>query len=300
MRAIFIVMLITLIPLVIHAEIQSNAGEYGFKFLQIPISPIAAALAGNGIYANNYPGAFVFNPAANLMGENFNLSVNHTLWLVDTNCTQIVYSKGDRNKHFGLTARVLDNGQLDTRDDTGAIIGNFHPYDASLMTNIAYRIMPSHMIGVNLGMLYEKLDTASSYGLNADFGYMYLPPITNTTLFASVRNIGATSRMNEEAIKLPLTYEAGLGYTLPFETNVASAQVAVNKAADTNIHATISTELALWQILSLRLGYKASYDEEGLTAGMGINWNSLGLNYGWASFSDRLNDTHSLGLTYNF
>jgi hypothetical protein len=234
------------------------------------------------------------------MGESFNLSINHSIWLVDTSCTQLTYSKGNISRHFGLTARIMDDGQIDTRDDTGAIIGNYHPLDASLMTNFAYRIMPDHLIGVNVGLIYEKIDTASSYGLNADFGYIFLPPITNTTMFASVRNIGTTTKMNEEKIKLPVTYEAGIGYNHPFGSNVLSTQVAVNKAVDTNLHATISTELAIKQMLFVRLGYKASYDEEGLTAGLGFNLGSVGVNYGWTSFSDRLNDTHSIGLTYNF
>jgi len=299
MRYIIISLMLLILPLSMFA-IPSNAREYGFQFLQIPVSPVASALAGNGIYATNYPGAFVLNPAANLMDESFSLSLNHTIWLVDTNYSQIVYSKGNRNKHFGLAARVLDYGQIDTRDDTSAIIGNYHPLDANLLTNFAYRIMPDHMIGVNIGILYEKLETASSYGVNADLGYMYLPPVANSVLFASVKNLGYTSKMENENIKLPLTCEAGIGYTIPSEVFVLSSQAAFNKAVDTDAHVTISSELALWKMLAIRLGYKFNYSDENLTAGIGINWLDISVNYGWASWSDRLNDTHSFGITYNF
>jgi hypothetical protein len=299
MRKIAFGLMLMLITLSISA-INSNAGEYGFQFLQIPISPVASALAGMGIYASNYPGAFVLNPAANLMDENFNISVNHSVWLVDTNCSQIVYSKGNRNKHFGLSARVLDYGLIDTRDDTGAIIGNYHPLDANLMTNFAYRFLPSHMIGINIGLLYEKIETSSSYGINSDLGYVYLPPIANSTMFASLRNLGITSKMDNESIKLPLTYEFGLGYTLNSDVFVLSNQAAVNKAVDTDMQITLASEIALWNTLALRLGYKYNYSDENLTAGMGINWRDISINYGWNCFSDRLTDTHSFGVTYNF
>lgn len=307
MRIICISIILVLLQLSLFA-IQSNAGEYGFQFLQIPISPVASALAGNGIYANNYPGAFVNNPAANLMDENFRFAVNHSIWLVDTSCTQLVYSKGNRNKQFGLTARILDYGQIDTRDGTGNIIGNYHPLDANLMTNFAVRILPDHMIGLNIGLLYEKIESASSYGLNADVGYLYLPPIANSIIFASLKNLGFTSEMENESIKLPLTYEAGIGYSIPRDSYNLSSQIALNKAIDSELSMAISSELALWEMLKLRLGYKTANSEKdnsklfdnGLTAGIGIRWQNIDVDYGWTSFSDRLNDTHSFGITYNF
>ncbi len=299
MRIIIISFLLVLVPLSIFS-VNSNAGEYGFKFLQIPISPISASLAGNGIYATNYTGAFILNPAANLMGESYNVSLNHSIWLVDTSCSQIIYSKGDRNKHFGLSAKILDYGQIDTRDDTSAIIGSYHPLDANLMTNFAYRIMPDHMIGVNVGLLYEKIESASSYGFNADLGYVYLPPIANSVLFASVRNLGFTSKMDTESIKLPVTCEMGMGYTMKSDIYTLSGQAALNKATDSEMQYTVSSEMDLWNTLALRLGYKINYSDENLTAGVGFNINRISINYGWTSFSDRLNDTHSFGVTYNF
>lgn len=301
MRYIIPIMLLALLPFAM-AAINPNAGEYGFQFLQIPANPVTAALAGTGIYGSNYAGAFMYNPAANLMDERFSLSVQHTLWLVDTNYSQIVYSNGRRNKHFGLAARILDYGKIDTRDDSGNIIGNYHPLDLNLMTNFSWRLFPDHLLGINAGLVYEKLDTASSYGISADLGYVFLTPITNAVYFASVKNLGLTSKMEEESISLPLTLETGLGYTIP-ETNWAdniAVQLAFNKALDTDIRAAVASEISLLEMLDLRLGYKFFTDEEGLTAGIGINWQNLNIDYGWSANSDRLNDTHSFGITYNF
>lgn len=291
--------LILLLPLMLCA-LNTDTQEFGFKFLQIPVNPVASALGGTGIYANNYAGAFILNPAANLMDERFSLSVQHCIWLHDTSCSQLVYSNGDRVKHFGLVTRILDYGQFEKRDDTGAIIGNYNPLDANIMANFAYRLLPDHMFGVNAGLLYEKLDTASSYGLNADLGYVFLTPITNAAMFASVRNLGVTSKMENEAIKLPTACEAGLNYVLPKEAYTVSSQIAFIKARGSDLRYNISAEVAMWETLMLRIGYKGNYDEEDLTAGIGLNWHNVSVDYGWTSFSDRLEDTHSFGITYNF
>lgn len=301
MRYIVPLMLLALLPFAL-AAVNPNAGEYGFQFLQIPANPVAAALAGTGIYGSNFAGAFMHNPAANLMDERFSLSVQHTLWLVDTSYSQLIYSNGRRERHFGLAARILDYGKIDTRDDSGNIIGNYHPLDLNLMANFAWRLFPDHLIGVNTGLVYEKLDTASSYGLSADVGYLFLTPITNAIYFASVKNLGITSKMNEETINLPLTFETGLGYSLT-EANWAdkiALQLAISKALDTDVRVSAATEISLLNTLDLRLGYKLFTDEEGLTAGIGINWQNLNVDYGWSVNSERLNDTHSFGITYNF
>lgn len=299
MKYILTLIILTVLPLVVFG-ITSNSGEYGFQFLQIPISPVSSSLAGTGIYGSGYAGAFVHNPAANLIDERFSLSIQHNLWLVDTNCTQIIYSNGTRSRHFGLAARILDYGQIDTRDDTGLIIGTYSPVDANLMVNYAMRIHPDHMIGVNAGILYEKLNTASSYGFNADMGYVFLPPVTNLTMFFSLKNLGMTSKMDKERIKLPFTYETGIGYSRPFENSELAFQIGMSKAIDADLRYSLASELTFWQMLMLRFGYKGNHDEEGLTAGFGVKFMNFDFDYGWTTFSDRLNDTHAFGVTYNF
>lgn len=299
MRYIYVMLLLLIIPITGFA-INPNAGEYGFQFLQIPANPVSAALAGNGIYQTNFPGAFIHNPAANLSDERFSLSVQHSLWLVDTNYSQLIYSNGNRNHHFGLAARMLDYGKLDTYDDTGLLIGNYHPLDANLTVNYALRIFPDHLLGVNAGLVYEKLDTASSYGIAADLGYMFLTPVTNAVLFATARNIGFTSKMDIESVKLPLTFETGIGYSYPMNNNSVAGQLTLSKAMDTDVRAAIAAEYNLKDILKLRLGYKANFDEEGPTAGLGIKIRNLDIDYGWTYNSTRLNDTHAFGITYNF
>ena len=299
MRRFIIFTALLLLPMLVIAE-NFDTQEYGFKFLQIPVNPISASLGGNGIYAKSYAGAFILNPAANLLDERFSLSLQHCLWFEDTSCSQVVYSNGNRNKHFGLVARAMDYGELENRDDTGTLIGHYRPLDANIMVSFAYRLLPDHMLGANAGLLYEKLNTSSSYGLNADLGYVFLPPITNSTFFASLRTIGITSKMDEEDIMLPLTVETGLGYVYPSETYTISSQIAMNKASGSDVRFTVATELSLWQMLMVRFGYKVNYDEENISTGLGINWSNLDIDYSWTPFSDRLSDTHSFGITYNF
>jgi hypothetical protein len=295
-----ITLALMLLPLMVIADINDNSPAYGMQFLQIPTNPVSAALGGTGIYAKNYPGAWMQNPAANVIDAVANVTVNHNRWLTEMNSSQLIYSNGNSRKHFGLAARILDAGEIENRDESGALIGHYQPMDANLMANFAYRLLPSHLLGINAGLLYEKLDASSSYGFNVDLGYIYLPPIMNTTLFASVRNLGTTSEMVNENIDLPVTYEAGAGYSLPVKDSKLSCQATLIKAIDTGVRGAVAAEFDLAKILALRIGYKLNYDAEDLTAGMGVNWHNVEVDYGWTAFSDQLNDTHSFGITYHF
>jgi len=288
------------LPLLAEAEINSNAGEYGFQFLQTTANPVAAALAGTGVYALNYPGAYIQNPAANLTGDNLYASAFHSRWLLDTNSTQLIYGKGSRQFHFGLAARMLDYGTIESRDETGLIIGEYHPLDANLLANFAYRLHPDHLVGINLGLLYEKLDASSCYGLSTDFGYIYLSPLVNTQLFATVRNLGYTTKMDRERIDLPLIWETGFNHGHTFGTQIVNGQLSVSKALDTNLHLNMGIEYKPLSELSLRAGYKYGYDEESFTTGIGIAVYDFQIDYAWVPNSDLLNDVHTFGLTYHF
>jgi len=50
----------------------------------------------------------------------------------------------------------------------------------------------------------------------------------------------------------------------------------------------------------LRAGYKINYDAENVSAGFGIEWQGITVDYGWASWTSHFNDTHCLGITYSF
>jgi len=298
--ASLIIMLSLLGSLALTAGIHDNAGEYGYQFLNISNNPISLALAGRGIHRGAELSSFMYQPAVGAVESHRSLGISHTAWLDDTKFNNVYYSYSNRISHFGLALRNLDYGSLENRDDNGFLIGYYSPLNLSLMGNYARRITPSIYAGANLGVVYEKLNTDSSVGVHSDWGLTLLPPLRDSKLSVAVRNLGLSSRMNEESTKLPLSFEADLSKGFDFENKSLTVEISGIKAIDDHWKATISTELELYGLVCLRGGYKLFYDAEDLTAGVGIRWQRFAIDYGWAAFNSRLNDIHSLGISYHF
>jgi hypothetical protein len=282
------------------ASIHDNAGEYGYQFLNLPANPVALALAGRGIHGGQDLASFLSQPASGALESHRSLGASHTAWLEDTKFNNVYYSYSNRRTHFGLVLRNLDYGEIENRDDAGNLIGYYTPLNLSLTVNYAARINPSLYLGLNAGAVYEKLNTDSSVGFHTDLGLSYLPPVSNTVLSLAVRNLGLSSAMNEEATKLPLSFEADLSKSFDLNNKALTLEASLVKAIDDNFKGCFSAELRMFGLLALRGGYKLNYDEENISAGLGLRWQHFAVDYGYSPFGSRLSDVHSLGLSYHF
>lgn len=282
------------------ADIHANAGEYGYQFLDISTNPVALALAGRGISAGANLASFVRQPASAVLESHRSLGVSHSLWLGDTKYNNLHYSYSTRKAHFGIAMRGLDYGQVEIRDDNGVFLGYYSPLNMDLMGNYALRITPSIYAGLNAGVAYEKLNTDSSLGFHGDLGMTWLPPINKTSFSLALRNLGASSKMNEEQTLFAPSLEMDLSKQFAFDSNSLRVELSGIKAVDENWKAAANAEFTLYDLVMLRVGYKLNYDAEDISGGLGFRWKNIGIDYGWAAFSSRLSDVHSFGLSYNF
>lgn len=290
--------------LLVLGSLFANASEdtalYGYKFLNVPSGPINLALANRGVHSSGNASAFILQPAAACETDQRILSISSTPWLADTNANTLAYSYGKKLSHFGIALRNLDYGEIENRDDTGFLIGHYNPIDIDIIANYSYRMSPSLYFGFNLGALYQKLNTATSLGVHSDFGFSMLPPLKGTKLSAVVRNIGQSTKTNEVKVRFPTSFEADLTKKLPIGEQELQLGFSVIDVAGEDMKSSINAELELFSILSLRSGYKINQDAQNLSAGIGISYRRISVDYGFAAFSDGLNDVHSFGLTYNF
>jgi len=284
----------------LYAGANSQTGQYGYKFLAVPYGPVSLALGGRGVHNSDNVSAFIIQPAATCEYDQRAINLSHTAWLVDTQANCLAYSYAKRASHFGIAMRNLDYGELENRDDTGYLIGYYSPLDIDVLANYAYRISPSLYCGFNFGVLYQKLDTATSLGLHGDFGFSLLPPFKGAKLSLAARNLGNATYTNEEAVRFPSSLEADYTQTFSLGEQRLSLNGAAVKMMDEDLKGSLSAELELAGILKLRGGYKLNYSAEGLTAGFGVSYKRINLDYGYAAFSDELTDVHSFGLGYRF
>lgn len=284
----------------LFGEVHNNAGQFGYKFLNVPYGPVSLALAGRGVHSPNNPGAFILQPAASCEADQRIIGASHNAWLVDTQANCLAYSYARRTDHFGVAVRNLDYGDIENRDDTGYLIGYYNPVDVDLLLNYAYRISPSFYFGISGGVLYQKLNTATSMGLHGDFGFSVLPPFKGSKLSLAVRNVGNATYTNQEKVRFPSSMEADYTHSLKLGEQQLTLGASAIKMMDEDPKGSVSAELMLMKLLSLRGGMKLNYAAESYTAGFGVHYRKIGVDYGFAAFDNELTDVHSFGLSYRF
>lgn len=296
----YILFWLLLIAVSLYADIHSAAGTYGYKFLNIPVHPVSVALGGRGVHntANNL--AWLSQPAVSCIELGKSAGAAQVNWIGDTSLSSAYYSNSNRSNHIGFAFRNLNYGEIEKRDDTGFLIGNYNPVDISVMGNYSSRLGAAFYLGINLGVMYQKLDTASSLGVNSDIGVSILPPIEESKVSLSLRNFGSATKTKDQSELLPYSFELDFFKAFDVMNQKLEIEVSGIKSADSDLRMVLGAELKLMQHLALRTGYKFNYDAENLTAGLGISISRFQIDYGYAAFNEGLMDVHSFGIRYNF
>lgn len=300
MKKYIVTLLIGVLAWALIADVHSEAGTYGYQFLNIPVSPVSMALAGRGIHYDSNHSSWLWQPASAVVERNKSLSASHSTWIGDTAYSSLVYSYSTRSSHFGLGLINLSYGEIEKRDENGLLIGHYNPSDTNIRGNYARRLSPSLYLGANLGIVYEKLDTASSLALSSDLGTTWLPPVVGSRMSFAVRNLGISNKTDEKREKLPISLDLDLYKELPLGERKLGMEASFVKAMDEDWRIGLSTELQIMQSLYLRGGYKLNTDAESFSVGMGLELFRIAIDYGFAAFSEGLSDVHSFGLSYQF
>ncbi|MCD4830047.1 MAG: PorV/PorQ family protein [Candidatus Cloacimonetes bacterium] len=291
--------LLTALPLA-ALKVDGDAGAYGFQMLKIPASAAIAACGGTGAASGSDALGFFEHPATPLRTRTSAISFSSTYWMFDTKLNTVAYTRHSGSRSFGLGMRYLDYGKFDTVDDVSQIIGEFHPMDLDAVLNFSYRITPSHFAGVNVHLLYEKIHTASSWGACADIGWVWLTPLEGLRTGLTAKYLGGTSAMDSESIDLPYTLEALVAKDVILGgVDFTAEGRAIKHPDDDNAKAALGLNARLLGTLDLRFGYKFNYDVESFSAGFGVAWKRLRVDYAYLPFiEDGSDDIHIIGLSF--
>ncbi len=281
--------------------IAESNGKYGFQMLKILSSANAAAKAGNDPFSSPDAFSFLQNPASGLINRTQAVSITQNYWIFDTKMSSVAYLNPHGKTSFGIAFRQLDYGKFPDINEQQELIGEFHPLDLNLIVNFAFRINPDHYFGMNFHSLYEKIKTASSFALSCDLGYTYLTPIKNMKLSAALKHLGSSTKMDEDNIDLPTTFEIGLAKSLEKDFIEISSEIKGIKHQDRDgTNATLSLSFLLYEKFRLSGGYKFNYDSEDLAAGCGFIYKNLLIDYAFIPFKYEINDVHMFTISYLF
>ncbi len=300
MKKIYLLIVLVVSLVVSLNAVHDNAGEYGFQVLEINPSTAMSGMGDTGVLIVDDAFTFMNNPAAGLFNKSRILSVAQNFWLADTDMTSGAYSLNKRKYHFGIGFKHLGYGDIDERDTNGMIIGEYAPMDLIGTINYAYRFGATHYVGINANFLYEKIHTASSYGVTADLGYVWSVPLRDTKLYITAKNIGSASKMDQEKVDLFRRYEIGLSKEILTSNYDLAFDVNAHKADDTDVQYNFGAQIKVFEILYVRTGYKVDDDVNDMNYGIGIDYDSFNIDYAYMQMKDDIDAVHKVSLSYKF
>ncbi|HKJ68693.1 MAG TPA: PorV/PorQ family protein [bacterium] len=325
----------------IHAQAIKYA-QAGMPFLKLDVSPRNAAMGGAQIGVVGNPLDMFANPAGLATIEGFEVASSVTNWIVDTRLygTGAAYNAGNLGV-FGVGLIWMDYGTIErTVPVTGAGAdpelrnkgyisdGTFSVQEYALGLSYARNISSQFAIGgqvkyalQNLGdvVIYdefadETIDRTNEVSnIVLDFGTIYYTGFKDLRFGMSFRNFSDQSDYFDQRFELPLNFTFGLAMDvltlfsgeggLAGSNNLTVAFDWVHPR-DYAERQHLGLEYVFNDMLFLRGGYRFNYDEQGLTAGLGVNFEvsniGLNVNYSYDDFGKYFNAVNRIAFGVAF
>jgi len=291
-------LMVVLVPL----ARAGNPGEASLLSLRIGVGGREAGMGETGVASSRGAAAVYWNPANNVFADfktELVLQHNRYLGLFDQEAAVIAHKVGRGVVGFIFTGLYADTIERRGEDNTGIVQGNFNPYDVALGVSYAHPAGESFGVGVNVKMVYEKIDIYSDTGFAFDLFVTHKAMIEGLMFAASATNLGRQMNLKTEAFNLPTAFRVGAAWTpvMGGQSGKLTFAADVLFPNDTNEKAHVGAEYRLVPEFSLRIGTRINYDNQGLTAGAGFRAGILGVDYAYGeSKVEGFDDGHKFAL----
>jgi len=265
------------------SEARAGAGATQGEFLKVGLSARAVA---------DDLGALEYNPAGLGLLNNSQVSAMYTRWLADISFGAIA---GAHVLPYlgtvGVGVNFLDTGEIEGSSK------NFKASSFLLRAAWARSLMENLTVGVGVKILREAISDFQSYGGTLDAGGIW-SPVRDVSLGVVVMNLGQAQAFETEGDSLPLLTKYCFAYkALESDYGMLIADVDVDWYLPPASLVNPAIGLEYWggRYFAIRAGYgwkKTDLSQfVGFTAGLGVRWEALRVDYTFAPFS-------SLGMTH--
>ncbi len=315
--------------------------QSGMGFLQIAPSADVAALGGTYAGTTGKATSVFSNPAGLASLEGGEVSAGYVAWIADIALYSVAaaYKIGNIGV-FGVNLVSMDYGTLKgTRpwqagDDPGLrdqgyiSLGNFTVNDLAVGISYARAITSQFYVGGNIRVARQDLspninvaiidaitgniiENSENVVTNVvfDFGTLYYPGFHDLRFGASLRNFSNQSDYYDQRFELPLTLDFGLAMDvfqlfseMPDQSN-SQLTLALDwvHPRDFSERLHVGLEYGFMEMFFLRGGYKFNYDEESVSAGLGVNLKTSGgygirADYSYSAFGDFFGSANRLSV----
>jgi hypothetical protein len=270
---------------------ESIAGTKGAIFLDIGQGANAQSIGGTPAVANaKGSGALYWNPAglAASKGKEAIASFNSQF----ENNVQNGYLAATLN-NCGLSITYLNVDGIEERDDSGNKLSSFGSNSLAICASYGKELSGKTSVGGSIKFINESIKGDASIGGAIDLGIHYqLSP--KTSLGATINNLGVMSAFEKENDPLP----ANLKLAAAWDSHNLIVGAGTTISNYQKLGVAIGAEYILRSV-ALRAGADSSKPGYGISAGFGVNYRNLSIDYAFNPHPD-LGDSHRVSLTLKY
>jgi Type IX secretion system protein PorV len=285
---------------------QSKVGSTAAPFLNVGIGPRAISMGGAFVATASDVSSLYWNPAGASRSNTNEAMFSHSSWFADINYNWAgaMLKLGDAGT-VGLNLTYLDYGDMEIttlaeQDGTGQF---FSAFDLSMGLTYAYNLTDRFSLGGTVKYIQSKIWNTSASAFAMDLGVLFHSDIYGLRIGATITNFGTEMQMDgkdllvqydidpnnygnndqilatlqTDEFPLPLTFRIGLAMdVLNNEEHRVTLAADALHPNDNDESLNVGGEYMFNNLIAFRVGYKSlllDNSEEGLTAGVGLNYN---------------------------
>jgi hypothetical protein len=281
-----------------------EAGSAGALFLRVGVGARPAGMGEAFTAVAADASSLYWNPAAMAPVLGTNLLLEHNEFLQSLRFEQIMLTHETSWGTIGLGFTGRYGDEMDRREDipTATPLGTFTAYDVAFMASYARYIVPNTAVGLTAKPIYLRIDDVESVGIGFDLGVFHVSRIKGVNLAFVLGNVGPPMKFEQEEFALPRFIKVGASYTRDIDAISGGVLGTIDGVfpndGDARVH--LGVEGNYQKRFFVRTGYKAGYDTQGLTAGVGVGARRFEVDYAFSEMANDLGDGHRISLNLSF
>ena len=224
----------------------------------------------------------------------------HREWVADTRVEYLMASVIlDGSSSLGFSLHSAATSDIEIRTRPGPAEGTFSARSFNVGASYARSVATDFAVGVSVRYLYEKLLVDDANGISVDLGGRWQTPLAELSAGAALLNLGRMGTMRSERTTLPTTALAGATYEAAIPSVSGQGTLAADlgyRLAEDRAFGRLGGELFFDSVVALRAGYQLGSAARGWSAGLGLRYGIILLDYAFAPLSEDLGNTHTITL----
>ena len=314
-----------LLCLSIELSAFEKVGTTSFQFLKVYPGARASAMSGAFCTLADNSAAVFWNPSGLTRVSNFDVSTEYVGWLIDIKHYAISAAwnigelgvlgfqgiKTDVGEIQETTVRAIgENAPVDGMYNPGLTGRVFRPSSTVVGLSYAKSLTDRFSFGVTAKYVREDLIYRSANAIVFDGGFLFDTKYKSIVIGASIRHFGSEVKFIDKYYPLPQTFNIGVS-TYLFSPNDPLIEKLDNQSLlfsyniiqprdYTQMH-SLGMEYSFYDAMFLlRSGYTFSNDQEGLSAGLGLNIENIRVDYSYSDFGKNLGSTQRISVGFKF